>query len=62
MWTGDAYKAALATSNFASAPLTVTATPGNAAQNLTTAVSALNRPDTSPKDVSTVAARVRYSF
>jgi len=63
MWVGDAYKAALATSNFASAPLTVTASPtGNAAQNLTTAVSGLNRPDTDPHGVSTVAARVRYSF
>src|SRR5262249_16617280 len=58
MWVGDAYKAALATSNFASAPLTVTAgTPAT-----TTAVSALNRPDRDPKDVSTVAARIRYSF
>jgi len=56
MWVGDAYKAALATSNFASAPLTVT-TGG-----VTTAVSNLNRPDSNPKDVSTVAARVRYSF
>ena len=52
MWVGDAYKAALATSNFASAPVTVNGI----------AVSGLNRPDTNPHDVSTVAARVRYSF
>ena len=56
MWVGDAYKAALATSNFASAPLNITA------NGLTTPVSGLNRPDTNPQNVSTIAARVRYSF
>src|SRR5262249_279924 len=58
MWVDDAYRAPLATSNLDSAPLSVTA----GTRGTTTAVSNLNRPDTNPQNVSTVAARVRYSF
>ena len=51
MFTGNAYKAALSTANAASQPILING-----------ASAAVNRPDNDPKDVSTVAARVRYSF
>ena len=50
MFIGDGYSSALATAN----PATTT--------NVNGATTAINRPDTNVKDVSTVAARVRYSF
>ncbi|OLB97303.1 MAG: hypothetical protein AUH30_10595 [Candidatus Rokubacteria bacterium 13_1_40CM_68_15] len=51
LFTGDAYKAALSQASPALSPLNANGVPVN-----------VFRPETDPKDVTTVAARVRYSF
>src|SRR5439155_1272933 len=51
MWVGDAYKAALSQ-----------ASPALSPANVNGVSTSVFRPENDPKDVTTVAARVRYSF
>ena len=51
MWVGDAYKAALSQ-----------ASPALSPANVNGVSTSIFRPENDPKDVTTVAARVRYSF
>ena len=56
MWIGNAYKAALSQASPALSPVTAGAA---GAAGVSTSIF---RPENDPKDVTTVAARVRYSF